>query len=153
MKLESLLLFAALALTPAASHAQAASAPIAPGTRGFVTLRDGDTVLAGSLLSLTPDSVALLAGDTAWTYPLAQVSRIERRGDGSFDGAVRGASIPFLLCLLNCGQGVRNGAHFAQVAATNAAFGAVIGWWIDHKRVGRTTIYPARVDSRDQPRR
>lgn len=153
MRLQSLLVAAALALTPAASHAQHATATVEPGTRGFVTLRDGDTVLAGTLLSLTPDSVALLTGDTAWTYPLAQVSRIERRGDSRLDGAVRGASIPFLLCLLNCGQGVRNGAHFAQVAATNAAFGAVIGWWIDHKRVGRTTIYPARTDNRDRSRR
>lgn len=153
MRLQSLLVVAALALTPSPSTAQTSSAPIAPGTQAFVTLLDGNTVLAGSLLSLTPDSVALLTGDTAWTYPLAQVSRIERRGDSRLDGAVRGASIPFLLCLLNCGQGVRNGAHFAQVAATNAAFGAVIGWWIDHKRVGRTTIYPARVESRDRSRR
>lgn len=153
MKLESLLVVAALTLTPVAGQTQTSTAPIAPGAPAFVTLLDGNTVLAGSLLSLTPDSIALLAGDTVWTYPLAQVSRIERRGDSRLDGAVRGASIPLLLCLLNCGQGVRNGAHFAQVVATNAAFGAVIGWWIDHQRVGRTTIYPARTDNRDRDRR
>lgn len=126
-----------------ASRAQAqAPAPIAtPGTQLFVALDDGGTVLAGSLISLSDTSIAILMASGPRDIPHDDVARIERRGDGTLDGAVRGASILGGLCVLNCGQGVRNGSHWAQAVLANAAIGAVIGWWFDFRHVGRTSIY------------
>lgn len=153
MRLTSLLLVVALGLVPQSAPAQTTTANVEPGTRIFVTLLDGDTVVAGSLVALSADSVALLASDGPTQVPFSKITRIERRGDGSFDGAVKGASVIGLLCFLNCGQGARSGAHFGQLIATNAAIGAVVGWWVDRRHIGRTTIYPLTPDPRDTPGR
>lgn len=119
--------------------------PIAePGTQVFVALDDGGTVLAGSLVSLSDKSLAILMTSGPRDIPYDDVVRIERRGDRTFDGAVRGASILGGLCVLNCGQGLNNSGQWPMAVLANAAVGAVIGWWFDRAHVGRTVIYQRR---------
>jgi len=126
----------------AVASAQPDAAPAPPaGTRVFVTLDDGDTVLAGSLVTLSPSSIRILMTEGEWELPFDGVARVERLGDGTLDGAVKGAAILGGVCIITCGQGVRNGTHHAQVVLTNAAFGALLGWWFDRQHVGRTTLY------------
>lgn len=137
MKLAALLV---VGLTQTAT-AQPVDLGIAPGAQIYVSVDDGGTVLAGSLVELSPGSIAILMRDGPRFVPFQDVTRIERPGDPTIDGAVRGASILGGLCVLNCGQGVNSAQHYAQVVLTNAAIGAVIGWWFDHRHVGRTTIY------------
>lgn len=130
-----------IAAGAARTQAQGATPIAAPGTQLFVALDDGGTVLAGSLISLSDTSIAILMASGPREIPRGDVVRIERRGDSTLDGAVRGASILGGLCALNCGQGVNDSSHFAQVVLSNAAIGAVIGWWFDFRHVGRTVIH------------
>lgn len=121
----------------------------APAPHVVVQLRDAPEPIEGSLLTLSAESVTLLAHGERRTYPLDQVTRVERRGDGSWDGALRGAGVLGGLCAVSvytCAQGARGGR---RLVLANAALGALLGWWIDRAHEGRTTIYaPSSQDSR-----
>ena len=148
-------LFIALTLAGGvhAVGAQTTARAVAQGTRIFVTLTAGRPPVEGSLLTLSPDSVALLVDATAETLPLDQVKRIQREGDRSVDGAVIGALLVGARCARICGQGLNSGDQVAGAVLVNAALGALVGWWIDLSHVGRTQIYPIFPDRRDHPRR
>lgn len=127
-----------LATTPHAALAQPAAGP-APHV--FVTLLPAERPFEGTLLHLSADSVAILSDGVDWHYPLHNVTRVERRGDPSYDGAIKGALVG-ATCLLTCAQGASNWPHLRQLVLTNVAFSAAIGWLIDRARVGRRTLYP-----------
>lgn len=127
---------------PVAAQAQESPPAIAAGTPIFVTLQADRKVVEGSLLALSADSVALLVNDVPQTVPLADVGLIQRLGDSSRDGAVKGAIFVGLWCALVCGQGTTGGGHYGAAVVANAGLGALFGWMFDRDHVGRTTIYP-----------
>ena len=130
------------------ARAQTTSPSVEQGTRVFVTRLAGAPI-EGSLIALSPDSVDLLVDATAWTVPLGQVALVQRSGDRSRDGAVKGALFVGLWCLRVCGQGLNNGNQVGWAVLSNATIGALIGWAIDRRHVGRTTIYPFPKAPRD----
>jgi hypothetical protein len=130
------------------ASAQTASPSADPGTLIFVTLLGGAPI-EGSLIALSADSVGLLVDATAWTIPLEQVTLVQRSGDRSHDGAVKGALFVGLWCLRVCGQGLNNGNQVGWVVLSNATIGGLIGWAIDRGHAGRTTIYPFPKAARD----
>jgi hypothetical protein len=103
----------------------------------------------GQLLRLGPDTLSLLDEGTVRDVRLADVARIEQRGDSVKNGAIIGAAILGGWCALICPQGLDgHGREFAYVLAINTALGATIGAGIDAMHVGRTTIYePAEIQS------
>lgn len=151
MRVAVLLVALTLAGGVHAVDAQTTARGVAPGTRIFVTLTAGGPPVEGSLLTLGPDSVALLVDATAWTLPLDQVKRIQREGDRSIDGAVIGALLVGARCARVCGQGLTSGDQVGGVVLVNAVLGGLIGWAFDRNHVRRTTIYPVSPDSRDTP--
>jgi hypothetical protein len=108
----------------------------------------------GQLLRLGPDTLSLLDEGRVHDVPLADVTRIESRGDSVKNGAIIGAVILGAWCALICPQGLDGygGGAFASVLAINTALGAAVGAGIDGMHVGRTTIYqPAEVASGRRP--
>ncbi|HEX7797737.1 MAG TPA: hypothetical protein VF456_25420 [Vicinamibacterales bacterium] len=103
----------------------------------------------GQLLQLGPDTLSLLDKGTVRDVRLADVARIESRGDSVKNGAIIGAAILGGWCALICPQGLDGyRGQFASVLAINTALGATIGAGIDAMHVGRTTIYePADIQS------
>jgi hypothetical protein len=98
--------------------------------------------IRGQLLRLGPDTLSLLDEGTVRDVRLADVARIESRGDSVKNGAIIGAAILGGWCALICPQGLDGYAgQFAYVLAINTALGAAIGAGIDAMHVGRTTIY------------
>jgi hypothetical protein len=99
--------------------------------------------MRGQLLRLGPDTLSLLDDGTVRDVRLAEVARIEARGDSVKNGALIGAAILGGWCALICPQGLDGyaGRQFAYVLAINTALGAAIGAGIDGMHVGRTTIY------------
>jgi hypothetical protein len=96
----------------------------------------------GQLLRLGPDTLTLLEQGSSHDIRLADVTRIETRGDSVKNGAIIGAAILAGWCALICPQ-VLDGysGQFGYVLAVNTALGAAIGAGIDGMHVGRTTIY------------
>jgi hypothetical protein len=105
--------------------------------------------IRGQLLQLGPDTLSLLDKGTVRDVRLADVARIESRGDSVKNGAIIGAAILGGWCALICPQGLDGyRGQFAYVLAINTVLGATIGAGIDAMHVGRTTIYePAEIQS------
>ena len=103
----------------------------------------------GQLLQLGPDTLSLLDEGTVRDVRLADVARIEQRGDSVKNGAIIGAAILGGWCALICPQGLDGyRGQFGYVLAINTALGAAIGAGIDAMHVGRTTIYePAEIQA------
>lgn len=98
--------------------------------------------MRGQLLRLGPDTLSLLDEGITRDIRLADVARIESRGDSVKNGALIGAAILGAWCALICRQGLDGyTGQFAYVLAINTALGAAIGAGIDGMHVGRTTIY------------
>lgn len=99
--------------------------------------------MRGQLLRLGPDTLSLLHEGTVRDVRLADVARIESRGDSVKNGAIIGAAILGGWCALICPQGLDGygGGQFGYVLAINTALGAAIGAGIDAMHVGRTAIY------------
>lgn len=143
MRYPAIVLAVAMASAPLTAQAQSAGrAEARPHV--FVTLRAAEEPLEGSLLDLSAESVTLVTGGGEWRYPLDQVTRIQRLGDRSHDGAIRGALIG-AVCILTCAQGARNDRHLRQLVFTNVAIAAALGWVLDRVHVGRTTLYEKRA--------
>jgi hypothetical protein len=121
-----------------------------PSTISPVYVRDiNGAEIHGQLLQLGPDTLSLLDRGTVRDVKLADVARIESRGDSVKNGAIIGAAILGGWCALICPQGLDGyGRQFGYVLAINTALGATIGAGIDAMHVGRTTIYePAEIQS------
>lgn len=140
----SIVLSVALAAAPCMAQAQPAPRRADARPHVFVTLGAAEEPLEGSLLDLSAESVTLVTGGVEWRYPLDQVTRIQRLGDRSYDGAVRGALIG-AVCILTSAQGARNDRHLRQLVFTNVAVAAALGWVLDRVHVGRTTLYDQRA--------
>lgn len=139
-----LLLMAAVAVSPAAIAWAKQDDPLRDRSPYvFVTLaRDGAGV-EGPLVALTETDVTVSIDGTPRTLPLSDVRRVERQGDATGDGAMRGALVLGLLCLVVCQQGTNSGGEFLGVLAVNTAFGAYLGRSADSNCEGRTTLYRA----------
>jgi hypothetical protein len=118
----------------------------------FVSTVNG-AELRGQLLRLGPDTLSLLDEGTVRDVRLADVARIESRGDSVKNGAIIGAAILGGWCALICPQGLDGyGRQFGYVLAVNTALGAAIGAGIDGMHVGRTTIYqPVEIQPGRRP--
>ena len=103
----------------------------------------GGAEVRGQLLRLGPDTLTLLEQGSAHDIRLADVTRIEARGDSVKNGAIIGAAVLAGWCVLICPQGLDgySGGQFGYILAVNTALGAAIGAGIDGMHVGRTTIY------------
>ena len=146
MRLTSLLAVAGIACLPLVASAQPAPPAVPAGTRIFVTPAAGGPALEGSLLALSPDSVALLVDGNTRILPLSSLKRVEREGDPTSDGVQKGALVLGLACFLICGQGVSGGNEFAGVLVGNMVIGGLIGWQFDRDHVGRSRIFPFTRD-------
>lgn len=137
-----LLLMAAVAIFPVAPASAQQDDPLRDRSPYvFVTLaRDGAGV-EGPLVALTETDVTVSVDGTPRTLPLSEVRRVERQGDATGDGAMRGALVLGLLCLVVCQQGTNGGGEFLGVLAVNTAFGAYLGRSADRNHEGRTTLY------------
>lgn len=148
MRIPSVIAAAIVSGTAVVAAAQPPQSTAEPGSRVYVTLEAGEDTLAGSLLELSAESVTILLDGQTRTFPIGEVARIQRHGDPSGDGAGKGATTIGPWCLLVCGQGTGNGREFGTAVVGNAAIGVLVGWAIDRGHVGRTTIYPAKAESR-----
>ena len=99
--------------------------------------------LRGQLLRLGPDTLTLLEQGNSHDIRLADVTRIEARGDSVKNGAIIGAAVLAGWCAIVCPQGLDGYSNrdFGYILAFNTALGALVGAGIDGMHVGRTTIY------------
>jgi hypothetical protein len=110
---------------------------------GDVYVRSTGGEVRGQLLRLGPDTLTLLEHGISHDIRLADVTRIEARGDSVKNGAIIGAAILAGWCAIICPQGLdgyRN-RDFGYILSVNTVLGALVGAGIDGMHVGRTTIY------------
>ena len=135
---------AAVLLTSGVAAAQEPSChPISPTERVVVRMNDGSSV-RGTLLCLSDQAVRLASDGQTTDALLADVKRIETRADRVWDGAVKGAAIPFFLWAVFC-HGCEGGEFFFKSAVTYSLIG--LTW--DALDANRKTIYarPSRSAS------
>ena len=123
----------------------------APGPTVFVTLRNGGPALEGSLLQISANSVAILTADGPRTVPLERGEAVQRAGDRSHDGAIKGALVLGVWCALVCGQAATSRNPYGRIVMGNAAWGALFGWLFDLGHTGRTTVYPVKPARPSEP--
>lgn len=114
----------------------------------FVTdLQDVET--SGPLLRITPESIAISVQNTARSWTVPAVRRIERRGDpikngvitGLIAGAAAGLAYGLLVSPALEAEAVEPAGVVAGLTALNAGLGAGLGALIDAAVVGRTTVF------------
>jgi hypothetical protein len=122
-------------LTPEQARAKTDKAPVT------VVLPDG--TWRGRLLDIDAESVTIqLPGGEPKTLPLAGVIRVEaRKRDSPGDGALAGAVVMGLWCLLVCGQGLASADDLGAAVISNALVGAGIGAAIDAGHTGSVALY------------
>jgi hypothetical protein len=128
---------------PAAAQSNP-NVPARPVSTVYVRSIGGDEV-RGQLLRLGPDSLTLLEQGSSRDIRLADVARIDARGDSVKNGAIIGAAVLAGWCAIVCPQGLDgyNNSQLPIILAINTALGAAVGAGIDAMHVGRTTIYRA----------
>lgn len=112
----------------------------------FVRSTDGVEV-RGQLLDFQPVTLSLFIDGTRREIPLANVDRIQIRGDGVRNGALIGAAIGAGLWGIAAG---RYGSEFVPVAVGAAIGYGLVGAGIDAMIPGRTTIYSKPTASANQ---
>ena len=145
-------LLAVLAITPAFAQGTQNATRSAFGDVYVRSIGGGE--MRGQLLRLGPETLTLLEQGSSHDVRLADVTRIETRGDSVKNGAIIGAAILAGWCALICPQGLDgySGRDFGYILAVNTALGALVGAGIDGMHVGRTTIYqPAETISARRP--
>lgn len=148
----------ACATSPAATFAQSASA-VWPGLERSalqtVYLRDqSGAETSGKLLRLSPEAVVLLVDGSERPFAMADVSRIQKRGDSLRNGALIGGALGLGIGILMGGIADCPGANasgpcpaFHAVLVPVAALTyAALGAGVDALVQGRTTIYAAPTD-------
>lgn len=136
-------------VTLGSAEAQTTSGPFAPIGAG---LKPGDTIfvaasdgveITGRLLRLSPTSLVVAVDDQQRELLSAEVTRIERRGDGLLNGTLFGVTIGGLIvaggsgasCSPDCAKAVTLGTLLG------AALGAPVGALFDALHAGRTLVY------------
>lgn len=146
---------AILLTNPAWAQAPAPAAPPQPARQGqSVAIQEVGTPseVRGRLVHLGTDVVTILRGTQQIDFPLERVSKVQvLERDSVVNGAVTGALIAGLWCLLVCGQGLDSSDQLSQVALANAGLGALIGGAIDWKHTGRRTIYEPQAKHAGPP--
>jgi len=92
---------ATLLLASSAQAQQATCQPLAPSERVTVTTADGAKV-SGTIVCLTDQHLKLLRDGGLSETPLSQIRRIATRPDPVWDGAAKGAAIPFIIWAVFC---------------------------------------------------
>ena len=136
---------AAILLMSGVAAAQEPSChPISPTDRVVVTMNDGSSV-RGTLLCLSDEAVRLASDGQTTDTLLAGIRRIETRADRVWDGAVKGAAIPFFLWAVFCHGCEGGGEFFFKSAITYSLIG--LTW--DALDANTKTIYtrPSRSAS------
>ena len=133
----SLVLFVLLwSAQPAAAQDIAPTChPIAPA-RVTVTPQSGSSI-QGTLLCVNATEVVIVTNGQATTVALTGVRRIETMADPAWDGALKGAAIPFVMWLAFCHGCEGAGGPILKAAAAYATIGAIIDSLDTHK----TRIY------------
>jgi hypothetical protein len=140
------LLFACLTVFLGAvdGSAQEAVQDKAPLTRVTVRLLDRADRIKGELISLGPDAVRLRVKDEEMTIPLDRVQEVRTGADSVLDGALKGAALGAIVCVLGCGQGADSPGQVPFIVM-GAAFGyGGIGALIDWAHPNRETLFPQR---------
>lgn len=150
--------FFACSTFPAAAFAQSSSAEW-PGLERSalqtVYVRDQSGVeTSGKLLRLSPDAVVLLVEGSERPFAMADVSRIQKRGDSLRNGALIGGALGLGLGILTGGISDCPGANAsgpcpafrAALVPVAALTYAALGAGVDALVQGRTTIYAAPTD-------
>ena len=129
---------------------EAVARRVSPGDTVFV-LDSSQRTTQGSVVAVGAASITL-AGQPALEIPRDSIYRIDKLGDRSWDGAVKGAAIAApiygLLVPVACLDSRTTNCHLKSAAAGAFSFG-LIGWLIDFAHKGRTTIY--RMPERPSP--
>jgi hypothetical protein len=107
----------------------------------WVMQTDSGDVVRGSLVELSPASLAVLTRDSRRVeIPMDRVLRIETGGDSLKNGAAIGAVVLGGLVLATCASW-DGGGDCIVAAAVDAGVGALIGAGVDAMIDGRTAIY------------
>jgi hypothetical protein len=127
---------------PAAAQLTAEQARAKTDTAA-VTVVVPDGTWRGRLLDIDADTVTIqLPGGLPKALPLSGVIRVEaRKRDSPGDGALAGAVVMGLWCLLICGQGLDSADDLGAAVLANALVGAGIGAAIDAGHTGSVALY------------
>ena len=107
----------------------------------WVMQTDSGAVVRGSLVELSPASLAVLTGDNKRVdIPMDRVLRIETGGDSLKNGATIGALVVGGLVLATCASW-DGGGECVAAAAVDAGLGALAGAGVDAMIEGRRAIY------------
>ena len=110
----------------------------------WVTHTDSGNVVAGRIVELSKDSLALLTPQNQRVeMPLDRVLRIEAEGDSLKNGAIIGAAVMGALTLAACSN--LSAGECARVAPFQIALGALIGTGVDALNGGRSVLYSRPV--------
>lgn len=139
------LTFLAVAIIAAPSAAQDTSTAHARPVSAVYVRRASGSEVQGQLLQLGPNTLTLIEQGSSRDIPLADVTRIDVRGDSVKNGAIIGAVVLGAWCALICPQGLDgyNNSQLPYILGVNTVLGALVGAGIDAMHVGRTTIYQA----------
>jgi len=139
MRVTRALLLGLLLATPSLASAQTGfpTATLGAGDPVHITRTSGEQ-LQGVLSQISATELTL---DNGARLTIDDVLKIDRRGDSVKNGATIGALVVGGWCAFVCGQGVASGSEFMMAVAANAGLGALLGAFIDHDRVGRTTVF------------
>lgn len=127
-----------------------------PGLSTAYVIDDAGRESAGTLLRLDTDSLVLLEGGVERRFQVADVRRIEKRGDSLRNGALIGAVVGIVVGVVAAGiadcpgddpDGRCPGFRVAAALISTGTY-AAIGTGIDALVVGRTTLYEAPVAPR-----
>jgi hypothetical protein len=111
------------------------------GTRLRLTLTDGR--VDGVVGEINHQTITLIVDGTPVAFPCARVTRVQRRGDSVWSGAIIGAAIIALPAWNGCQN---KGRNLTCVAGSLGIF-AAIGGLADKSHVGWTTLYVASARS------
>ena len=131
----------ASAQVPADTPSALASLAVPPLV--YVDRGSGEEAL-GRIVRIEPDAIVLSTGGVEHRIPLAEVARVQVRGDSLRNGAVAGALVGLAAGLLTTGVWDCAGGCAGQQAvflAYSTAIYAAIGTAFDAMHTGRRTVY------------
>lgn len=124
-------------LAAPASAQQPACHPISPTDRVVVTTTDGAKV-RGTIVCLTDENLMLLRDGRTSETSLSEIRRIDTRADPVWDGAIKGAAIPFVMWAVFCRD------CDSEIWMKNVVAYGLIGATWDAVQRNNRTIYTGR---------
>lgn len=124
---------------------QASDAVRAAKNEVFVQLSSTPVEIHGRLTAFDATALTIQVDGRSFTFPTAEVLRVDTLGGFNRRKGVRGALIGGLAvgawCAFICGQGLDSSDSVAAVALANGGLGATVGGLIGFMRDGHKTIY------------